>query len=202
MAKILGVYTVEVSAPYRPTVTSEVVVMENLHYGRRMSRVYDLKGSVRSRYADPDAEGAVLQDENLLELMFTTPFCLSEASKLRLAWSIYNDVRFLSSQLVLDYSLLVAVDKERGELVVGIIDYLTSWSNTKRAEFELKRTGLLGQRGKLPTIVPPNDYADRFRDALWHYFVLIPDKFTKLYMTKVTKNHQIAYLLDVNEDML
>ena len=34
------------------------------------------------------------------------------------------DTSFLSGLGVMDYSLLVGVDKARGELVVGVIDYI------------------------------------------------------------------------------
>jgi hypothetical protein len=43
-----------------------LAVMENLFYQRNLSRIYDLKGSMRSRYVTaPDS--LVLMDENLLE---------------------------------------------------------------------------------------------------------------------------------------
>jgi 1-phosphatidylinositol-3-phosphate 5-kinase len=48
--------------------------MENLFYDRKLERIYDLKGSVRNRFAkvNPDDKsknkgGEVLLDENLVE---------------------------------------------------------------------------------------------------------------------------------------
>jgi hypothetical protein len=42
-------------------------------------------------------------------------------SKTVLTQAISSDTQFLASQSVMDYSLLVGLDKERRELVVGII---------------------------------------------------------------------------------
>jgi len=193
---------VEVATPFRATTSVDVVVMENLFYQRDVERIYDLKGSVRNRYVDPEREGAVLLDENLLELMFTAPLTVSTEAKMRLSWAIYNDARFLASQYLLDYSLLVGVDRSNGALVVGIIDFLTSWNVAKRAEFAVKNSGILGQRGKVPTIVPPNTYAERFRDAMWQYFVLVPEKFTLLYESRERRKADIARLLDIDAKLL
>lgn len=42
-----------------------VLVMENLFYGRRMGKIFDLKGSDRNRLARKDrSSDAVLLDEN------------------------------------------------------------------------------------------------------------------------------------------
>lgn len=195
LSKIFGVYTVEVTGPFRKT-SADIVVVENVFRGRNVASVYDLKGSVRSRYVDPESEGAVMQDENLLEIMFASPFCVDRAAKARLALAIFNDAKFLSSHQLLDYSLLVGFDKSRGELVVGIVDFLTSWNYARDLEYRLKKSGVLGQRGKVPTIVPPMGYAARFRDALWQYFMLVPDKFTPLCVTNVTESGEIESLLE------
>lgn len=44
----------------------DVLVMENLLFGRSVMRLYDLKGSLRSRYVT-DCNNKVLLDQNLLE---------------------------------------------------------------------------------------------------------------------------------------
>jgi Phosphatidylinositol-4-phosphate 5-Kinase len=73
LAKVVGVYTLEYRMENRSTLKNTVLVMENLFYNRNVSLVYDLKGSVRSRYVvDPDAN-QVLMDENLLEQYFDAP---------------------------------------------------------------------------------------------------------------------------------
>ncbi len=49
------------------------------------------------------------------------PLYIRPHSKTVLTLAITNDTQFLSSHLVMDYSLLVGMDESRKELVVGII---------------------------------------------------------------------------------
>lgn len=72
----------------------DVMVMENLFFKRNVSRVYDLKGSLRSRY-NPDTSGnnTVLLDLNLLE---TKPIFLGSKAKRRLERAVWNDTSFLA----------------------------------------------------------------------------------------------------------
>lgn len=72
----------------------DVMVMENLFFKRNISRVYDLKGSLRSRY-NPDTSGnnTVLLDLNLLE---TKPIFLGSKAKRSLERAVWNDTYFLT----------------------------------------------------------------------------------------------------------
>lgn len=53
----------------------DVLVMENVLYAANTTRIYDLKGSERSRWSqeDPAQAGAVLMDDNLRENNLTQP---------------------------------------------------------------------------------------------------------------------------------
>ncbi|KAG9142309.1 hypothetical protein Leryth_007733, partial [Lithospermum erythrorhizon] len=75
LAKILGIYQVTVKNMKSGKETKmDLMVMENLFYGKNISRIYDLKGSVRSRYnADTTGRNKVLLDMNLLETLRTKP---------------------------------------------------------------------------------------------------------------------------------
>lgn len=75
----------------------DLMVMENLFFKRRISRIYDLKGSARSRY-NPDTTGAnkVLLDMNLLETLRTKPIFLGSKAKRSLERAIWNDTAFLA----------------------------------------------------------------------------------------------------------
>lgn len=53
------------------------------------------------------------------------PFYLKEHSKRILRGALYNDSKFLSDINVMDYSLVVGVDNETHELVVGIVGRFT-----------------------------------------------------------------------------
>ncbi|CAM8878512.1 unnamed protein product [Rhodiola kirilowii] len=130
LAKILGLYQVTAKNTNGGKVTKmDVMVMENLFYKRNVSRVYDLKGSARSRYnADTTGENKVLLDTNLLETLCTDPIILGSKAKRSLERAVWNDTSFLASVDVMDYSLLVGVDYERKELVLGIIDFMRQYT--------------------------------------------------------------------------
>lgn len=75
----------------------DVLVMENLLYRRNITRLYDLKGSARSRY-NPDSSGSnkVLLDQNLIEAMPTSPIFLGTKAKRLLERAVWNDTAFLA----------------------------------------------------------------------------------------------------------
>ncbi len=50
-----------------------------------------------------------------------SPLYIRPHSKTVLTLAITSDTQFLSSNLVMDYSLLVGVEEDQGELVLGII---------------------------------------------------------------------------------
>jgi len=75
----------------------DLMVMENLFFGRNLSKIYDLKGSLRARY-NPDTSGndSVLLDLNLLESLRTKPIFLGSKAKRSLERAVWNDTSFLA----------------------------------------------------------------------------------------------------------
>lgn len=75
----------------------DVLVMENLLFRRTVTRLYDLKGSARSRY-NPDSSGKnkVLLDQNLIEAMPTSPIFVGNKAKRLLERAVWNDTGFLA----------------------------------------------------------------------------------------------------------
>ncbi|XP_075087237.1 1-phosphatidylinositol-3-phosphate 5-kinase FAB1B-like [Nicotiana tabacum] len=98
LAKILGIYQVT-SKHLKGGKESkmDVLVMENLLFGRNLTRLYDLKGSSRSRY-NPDSSGSnkVLLDQNLIESMPTSPIFVGNKAKRLLERAVWNDTAFLA----------------------------------------------------------------------------------------------------------
>ena len=179
LAKIFGFYHIGYKNPVtRKTVKMDILIMENLFYDRvNLSTIFDLKGSVRNRHVQSTGkQNEVLLDKNLLELIFDNPLFIREHSKKILRASVYNDTLFLSKLNVMDYSLLVGIDNESKELVIGIVDFIRTFTWDKKLESWVKETGLLGG-GKEPTIVTPRQYKNRFREAMERYFLMVPDKF-------------------------
>lgn len=166
LAKTYGIFKIG----YRNAVTGRsmqmnVLVQENLFYSRTFSKIYDLKGSTRNRLIKPTGKvNEVLLDENLMEVSHTSPLYLRDHSKRILRTALWNDSKsvqrsiltaalFLSNLNVMDYSLVVGVDSERKELVVGVVDFLRPYTLDKRIETWVKEFGG-GGRGE-PTIVTP-----------------------------------------------
>ncbi|KAF5352664.1 hypothetical protein D9756_005838 [Leucocoprinus leucothites] len=153
-----------------------LLVMENLFYDRRFTKIYDLKGSTRNRHVQSTGrENEVLLDENLVETAHLNPFYLREHSKRILRGALYNDSKFLADINVMDYSLVCGVDSQNNELVVGIVDYIRTYTWDKKLESWVKEWGV----GKEPTIVTPKQYRQRFISAMERYFPLIPDRWMK-----------------------
>lgn len=181
LAKILGIYQVTVKHLKGGKETKmDLMVMENLFFKRNISRVYDLKGSARSRYnSDTTGTNKVLLDMNLLESLRTKPIFLGSKAKRSLERSIWNDTSFLASVDVMDYSLLVGVDDERKELVLGIIDFMRQYTWDKHLETWVKASGILGgPKNASPTIISPKQYKKRFRKAMTTYFLTVPDQWS------------------------
>ncbi|KAL5726683.1 1-phosphatidylinositol-3-phosphate 5-kinase [Ranunculus cassubicifolius] len=180
LAKVLGIYQVIVHPKGGKQTKMDLMVMENLFFRRSISRVYDLKGSARSRYnADPTGKNKVLLDLNLLETLRTEPLLLGSKAKRSLERAVWNDTSFLASIDVMDYSLLVGVDDKGKELVLGIIDFMRQYTWDKHLETWVKASGILGgPKNAAPTVVSPMQYKKRFRKAMSTYFLTVPDQWT------------------------
>lgn len=155
----------------------DCVVLENLFYGKQMSNIWDLKGSTRNRHVQPTGRpNEVLQDENFLEMTYQNPLYVREHSKRILQAALWNDSLFLADMNVMDYSLVVGLDTQRGELVVGMIDIVRTFTWDKRVESFVKETGLLPRSGRgEPTVITPRQYRARFLAFLSRAFLLTPD---------------------------
>uniref|UniRef100_A0A1L8DMT6 1-phosphatidylinositol-3-phosphate 5-kinase n=1 Tax=Nyssomyia neivai TaxID=330878 RepID=A0A1L8DMT6_9DIPT len=181
LAKILGVFKVIIKKKDCDREKS-VLVMENLFFDREISNKFDLKGSDRNRLVDPtNQEGEiVLLDQNLIQMSWSNPLYILTHSRTILREAIHRDASFLEKNDVMDYSLLVGLDGQEKLLVLGIIDYIRTFTLDKRLESLVKQTGLLGGQGKLPTVISPKPYKQRFSEAMERYFLVVPDRWEGL----------------------
>ncbi|KAI0639865.1 hypothetical protein C8Q77DRAFT_1185647 [Trametes polyzona] len=188
LAKIFGCYKITFRKSHKHQSGSKskvtqmnLLVMENLFYDRRFSKIYDLKGSTRNRHVQSTGrENEVLLDENLVQTAHETPFYVREHSKRILRGALFNDSKFLADINVMDYSLVVGVDSGESELVVGIVDYIRTYTWDKKLESWVKDTAFLGGANKgEPTIIGPKQYRHRFLSAMERYFPLVPDRWMK-----------------------
>ena len=87
--------------------------------------------------------------------------------------SIYNDTLFLFKMGIVDYSLLLFINKQdeksKNSLIrVGIIDFIRKYTWDKQIEHIVK-TIINGFNS--PTIINPEDYRERFIAAIKSYFI-------------------------------
>lgn len=131
-----------------PLIEKSLLIMENLFFDCNIDNKFDLKGSLRNRLVDPNdqnGEETVLLDENLIQcesfhhstfwliywrfssiyfsfsVSFLDPLYILTHSKVILREAISRDTIFLEKNDVMDYSLLVGLDKSGRMLVLGII---------------------------------------------------------------------------------
>lgn len=202
IAKMLGFFQVIIKNPATGTeIKLDLLVMENLFYDRSPTRIFDLKGSMRNRKIQSTGEqNEVLLDENMVEYIYESPLFAREHSKkllrasvsfsfplvspleplrLLLTWDrphqVWNDTLFLARQNVMDYSLMIAVDETRKELVVGIIDCIRTYTWDKRLESWIKDRGFAGGGRNRPTVTSPKEYKSRFREAMARYILQAPN---------------------------
>ncbi|CAO2657566.1 Nn.00g036920.m01.CDS01 [Neocucurbitaria sp. VM-36] len=172
IAKMFGLFQVQIKTPTGRDFDWFMLVMENLFYDREPNRRYDLKGSMRNRKIESTGErDEVLLDENLVDIIYSeTPIFVREHTKRLLKSSVWNDTLFLSHNNVMDYSLMAGFDDTNREIIVGIIDCIRTYTWDKKLESWIK------DRGKnKPTITSPKDYRNRFRIAMEKYMLQAPN---------------------------
>lgn len=177
LAKILGFYQIQIrNAATGKSFKMDVIIMENLFYEKKTSRIFDLKGSMRNRHVEQTGkENEVLLDENMVEYIYESPIFVREYDKKLLRASLWNDTLFLAKMNVMDYSLVVGVDNQTHSLTVGIIDCIRTFTWDKKLESWVKEKGLVGGSTKEPTVVTPRQYKNRFREAMDRYILMVPD---------------------------
>ncbi len=208
--------------------------MQNIFFGRNISKIFDLKGSLRGRFTrqanldkdqhsqrssyhrrntgSSDSESSVsdeeddnsysdasdgsakdenkggkakaasiptLLDGDFLEFTSGRPLPLTDRAKAVFHMSILNDTLFLSIINVLDYSILVGIDEEKMELVVGIIDFMRQYDILKQMERVGKSLPMV-VGSEAPTIIQPPLYKARFTNAMERYFMTVPNKWTTI----------------------
>jgi len=65
------------------------------------------------------------------------------------------------------------------KIYYNFIDYIRTFTWDKRLETYVKSSGFLGGQGKMPTIVSPEVYRNRFLEAMEKYFHVVPDRWSK-----------------------
>ena len=137
LGKIVGVFKIGFrNSAIGTGMNMEFLIMENLFYGKEVTKSYDLKGSVRNRLITEgeSQSGQVLLDENLVRVSCESPLYINQQDKEVLNEAVKRDTAFLASHHMMDYSLLAGICDKDNKLVVGIIDYIRTFTWDKKLE--------------------------------------------------------------------
>ncbi|KAI9785441.1 MAG: 1-phosphatidylinositol-3-phosphate 5-kinase [Peltula sp. TS41687] len=202
IAKMLGFYRILIkNAATGTEIKWDVLIMENLFYGRTPNRIFDLKGSMRNRKIQSTGkQDEVLLDENMVEFIYESPLFVREHSKKLLRASVWNDTLFLARQNVMDYSLMIAVDESRKELVVGIVDCIRTYTWDKKLESWIKDRGFAGGGKNKPTVTSPKEYKSRFREAMARYVLQAPNCWHQFQIRGPQVEHRLSIPISSNEN--
>jgi len=184
LAKVLGFYTVEIRNLENGTTQAkaDLLVMENLFYDQKITKTFDLKG-IHGRKVKPSNNGSsiaaprTLFDGEWIEGQQRALILLRPYSKLVLQEAVRSDSDFLSRSSIMDYSLLLGLDEGRKQIVCGLVDMIGSYTFAKTLEYKVKQG--LNPSGKEVTVMPPNEYQERFVNAMDSYFLACPDKWSR-----------------------
>ncbi|KAK1234614.1 hypothetical protein PQX77_002181, partial [Marasmius sp. AFHP31] len=172
LAKLVGFYTIEIRNLETGTVQSkaDLLVMENLFYNQTIDKTFDLKG-IQGRKVKAGGTGTLFDGE-WIEGQQQTLTLVRPHSKVVLREAIRSDAEFLARSNIMDYSLLLGVDTKSKEIACGLVDTIGSYTFAKTLEYKAKQG--LSAGGKEVTVVPPNEYQERFVSALERYFLACP----------------------------
>eukprot|EP00586_Coscinodiscus_wailesii_P009101 CAMPEP_0172521040 /NCGR_PEP_ID=MMETSP1066-20121228/292349_1 /TAXON_ID=671091 /ORGANISM="Coscinodiscus wailesii, Strain CCMP2513" /LENGTH=247 /DNA_ID=CAMNT_0013303889 /DNA_START=658 /DNA_END=1401 /DNA_ORIENTATION=- len=133
----------------------------------------------KKRESKSESKSTTLLDGDFLEFTAGRPLPLNDRAKTVFHMSILNDTLFLSIINVLDYSILVGIDDEKKELVIGIIDFMRQYDILKQMERVGKSLPMV-VGSEAPTIIQPPLYKARFTNAMERYFMTVPSKWTTI----------------------
>lgn len=184
LVKIFGVFQVTIQNK-----SVYYLCMENLLLGLENKpspwKIYDLKGTSINRYMTRDRLNRTLLDNNYKIERNGEPLPLYIEDKKALDQAIDNDIEFMRNQRLVDYSLLLIENREKGLIRTGIINFFTEFeenpkkspdSCSRKEIFEEKKTG----KGKIvekpkEVLNDPILYAKQFKKAMRKYFMEIVD---------------------------
>lgn len=122
-----------------------MVIMENLFFGIPDSpyiSVYDLKGSESNRFLKK-VSGTLL-DTNFKIDRNAEPLPIQKESFTTIDRALHQDAKFLCANQVVDYSLLLIINKKDMTVKMGIIDYLREYNTISMLEHNYKYVRNMG----------------------------------------------------------
>lgn len=145
--------------------THYYICMENLMAGimeEKGWKQYDLKGSDINRYLVKDRIHRALLDHNFHIERNNEPLFINSEDKIGMEKALEKDLEFLKGQHLVEYSLLIAENREMNKIRLGIIRY---FEGNKEENHENEGSKI----NKLNSF----EYANRFRKAMKKNFAEI-----------------------------
>jgi hypothetical protein len=112
LARIYGIFTFETNYFKK----LDVILMENTSRTQRKAQMYDLKGSLFNRWST----SKVLKDMNFLEKKPQINLCSTMSDEI--IKSLKSDSTFLASHGIMDYSLLLCIEKCKSRGLLGKVN--------------------------------------------------------------------------------
>lgn len=159
----------------------DFLIMENVLPRKERAIIFDLKGSLVDRLVEVEGvpRGVVLKDQNFIDSKIRITIEKEQAS--RIVSALEEDFMMLTSENIMDYSVLIAVYEKtfdtRSRYIVktqentysiGVIDILQEYNFAKISEKKFKS---FYKKNKLfMSVAEPNIYHDRFLDFITKIF--------------------------------
>ena len=152
--------------------SGSVVTLESVTQDSTAAANVSENGEASVTSSTSPSDNLVLFDSDLMSWTRGFPLPLTDAAKKHLDAALRRDCDFLSEAEVIDYSLLVGVDIESGQIRIGIVDYLRRFDIVKRVENRVKAVAQLATNVE-PTVVQPSRYGERLLRASERYFMSV-----------------------------
>lgn len=160
ISRIVGLFSIN---------KKKIIIMENLYYGIKNAGdniiTYDLKGGEINRFKFPKNNSSTRLDFNFKLEQIGDPFYI-KSNKIDILNIIKTDLEYLKTSKIIDYSLLVLIDRESKCIRIGIIDYLRKYDLVKKIESKFKEF----TKNARPTIINPEDYYLRLYNFIKNNF--------------------------------
>ena len=179
LSKIFGAFQITLQNR-----TFYYICMENLLAGNddksENLKIYDLKGSDINRYLVKDRLNRALLDNNYRIERNGEPLPLKIRDKRKFDHAIENDLDFLKTHLMVDYSILLIKNEEKKNIRVGIINFFREKFDNSPQKMpdqnnELNKNLKINNAENMTYKINPVEYANKFRKAMKKYFMEIID---------------------------
>lgn len=112
LSKVLGFFQITMSNEWK----GDIIIMEHVFYEKTLSRSFDLKGTGRNpaktgSSSSPNDSSSIMLDDQLKQSTFQRPLIVAPHERSKLMAALRSDTQFLAKVGVMDYSLLLGVDR-------------------------------------------------------------------------------------------